>query len=138
MASRNTHKSARGVQFDMETFVQGKTDAVALGNLGGSKATNARGDILGKGGKIEVERKEVVRKYYREPTPKVKTESIKKPLATAEIPQNVEFKSVEQAYKDLEAVAGPKKAVVPESSDIMDIINSTRKKKKGPDVDDNR
>jgi len=54
--------TAKGVPFDMARFVQNNQDEVALGNM----AVNARGDILGKGGKIEVKRDEVVRSYYRE------------------------------------------------------------------------
>lgn len=55
-------KTAKGVSFDMARFTQNKSDEVALGNM----SVNARGDVLGKGGKIEVKREEIIRDYYRE------------------------------------------------------------------------
>ncbi len=70
MAMRKQYKTARGSKFDMDQFTNKKEETLALGNLGGAKATNARGDILGQGGKIVVKREEAVRRYYREELPK--------------------------------------------------------------------
>ena len=56
------HTSAKGVSFDMEGFVQNKSDEIAIGNM----ASNARGDVLGRGGKVEVKREKVIQSYYRE------------------------------------------------------------------------
>jgi hypothetical protein len=75
---RKQRKTARGVSFDMERFVQSsEKKTIAIGNLGGNKNTNARGDILGKGGKVIKEREKVVRDYYRDELPSSMTKSIK-------------------------------------------------------------
>lgn len=44
----NKHKTARGKEFNMQTFATNNGDKVAVGNTN----RNARGDLLGPGGKI--------------------------------------------------------------------------------------
>ena len=52
--------SIHGIAIDMEKLRLQNAESVALGNMG----TNARGDVLGKGGKILETREEVVKKFY--------------------------------------------------------------------------
>jgi hypothetical protein len=42
------HKTARGKDFNMQAFADGRGDTVAVGNT----SRNARGDLLGPGGKV--------------------------------------------------------------------------------------
>lgn len=53
-------KSHRGKNVDMERIALENQKAIAIGNV----KYNARGDILGKGGKIEKTREEIVKEYY--------------------------------------------------------------------------
>lgn len=92
MASK--HKTAKGIAFDMESFSQKHSKAIALGNM----STNARGDVLGKGGKVEIKREEVVRQYYREAPQQTVDTSIKE---TAE-PVRKKILTPEEALKEFE------------------------------------
>lgn len=73
------HKTNRGKPFDMNAFIQKNQNTVAVGSLDptGKKLTNARGDLLGKGGKVIKKREEVVRDYYRTPPTKQASGSVK-------------------------------------------------------------
>ena len=57
---RKQTKSMRGVIIDMDAMRAANEDARALGNA----RMNARGDILGSNGKIEVRREQIARDYY--------------------------------------------------------------------------
>lgn len=119
------HKTAKGISFDMESFTQSKTGEVALGNM----ATNARGDVLGKGGKIEVKREKIVRDYYRE-----------EPAATVET--SIQAAPVMETTKPTQAAAQPKetpsvylspaealKAVETQSDEIVETKKKTTTRK---------
>jgi len=61
--ARNFRKptvSMRGVVIDMDAMRAANEDSRALGN----GKMNARGDILGANGKIEVRREQIAREYY--------------------------------------------------------------------------
>lgn len=81
MALRKQYRTAKGLAFDMEAFTQANEKVVAVGNLGGPNVVNAKGDILGKAGKVIKKRKEVVDQYYRENLPVHETRSIKEEIA---------------------------------------------------------
>lgn len=53
-------KSAKGREIDMEALRESNSQAVALGNA----KMNARGDLLGKGGKILKTREQLAREYH--------------------------------------------------------------------------
>ena len=82
--AKKQYKTARGSKFDMERFTQQNADSVALGNLGGNRPVNAKGDILGSGGKIAVKRDTVVRQHYREEIPSSKMQPLSMPIKTEE------------------------------------------------------
>ena len=52
--------AVHGIPVDMDKLRAQNEKSVALGNMG----TNARGDVLGKGGEILKTREEVVEKFY--------------------------------------------------------------------------
>lgn len=52
--------AVHGVPVDMDKLRLQNQKEIALGNMG----TNARGDVLGKGGKILETREEVIEKFY--------------------------------------------------------------------------
>lgn len=99
---KNRHKTARGTNFDMEAFTQNNQKQIALGNMN----VNARGDLLGPGGKIVKKREEVVREYYRENINVVKdvalnTEKKNAHKATPSLEIPTVFKTPEEALKEL-------------------------------------
>jgi hypothetical protein len=49
------HKTARGREFNMQAFTANQGDKIAVGNSG----RNARGDLLGPGGKIIATKQEI-------------------------------------------------------------------------------
>lgn len=123
MAFRKKHRTAKGKTFDMDNFIRENERVIAVGNLGGEYATNARGDILGRDGKIIKKRDEVVRDYYRNNLPKIKEQSIQREIEIEkrnQVPHPVEIfddpatalaKLEEEIveYKEPEKKAKPKK-----------------------------
>tara|TARA_B100001057_G_C22615309_1_gene858208 strand:+ start:138 stop:482 length:345 start_codon:yes stop_codon:yes gene_type:complete len=68
MTARRTNQ---GQQIDMDALALKNEKEIALGNMG----VNARGDKIGKGGKIVAERNQVARAYY-ENNPKAVVQSV--------------------------------------------------------------
>lgn len=122
--ARKQLKTARGRTFDMDQFTNDKGKTLALGNLGGGRPVNAKGDILGTGGVVEVKREEAVRQYYREELPKttrtpISDESmVSAPAAKTE----TVFQSPEAAMHDLAEASVEKEAAE---------AKTTRRSKKG-------
>lgn len=54
------HRTNRGREFNMQAFVNNKGDAVAVGNSN----RNARGDLLGPGGKIIATSQQITSEVY--------------------------------------------------------------------------
>lgn len=50
-----SHRTARGREFNMQAFASARGDTIAVGNSG----QNARGDLLGPGGKIIAEHDQI-------------------------------------------------------------------------------
>ena len=61
MANKSA-KTMRGKNIDMATLIANNEKVVAVGNLN----VNARGDMLGQGGLIEVTKEEITKMYYDE------------------------------------------------------------------------
>ena len=61
MANKSA-KTMRGKNIDMATLIANNEKVVAVGNLN----VNARGDMLGPGGLIEVTKEEITKIYYDE------------------------------------------------------------------------
>ena len=49
------HRTARGREFNMQAFADSRGDTVAVGNSG----RNARGDLIGQGGKVIAQAQEI-------------------------------------------------------------------------------
>lgn len=63
MSGRNTkkpHTSMRGKVLDMDGMRAQNDQNVAIGNA----RMNARGDVVGRGGKIEIRREQIIRDFY--------------------------------------------------------------------------
>jgi hypothetical protein len=59
------YKSAMGKPVDMDMLRLSNEEVIAVGNM----RTNARGDQLGKGGKVVKSRSEIMREYHKLNTP---------------------------------------------------------------------
>jgi len=67
------HKTHRGREFNMQAFANANGDSVAVGNV----PRNARGDIIGPGGKVVATAQEVTAVYYKNNPKAVAKVSIK-------------------------------------------------------------
>lgn len=86
-------KSSRGVDVDFEKLQIAQETTIAVGNT----KTNARGDQLGKGGKVEKTADQIARDHYNQNNPKaVKKASIKIDNAKEELPTGLEPKPTKQ------------------------------------------
>jgi hypothetical protein len=85
------YRSAKGIMVDMEALLLQQENTIAVGNI----STNARGDIIGRGGKIIKGRDEVVQEYYRGNPNAIQQVSIKD-----ELPQDF-FETPSQAMSRL-------------------------------------
>lgn len=54
------HRTARGREFNMQAFASNQGDKVAVGNSG----RNARGDLLGPGGKVIATKQEIANRVH--------------------------------------------------------------------------
>ena len=63
MSSR--HKTAKGREFNMQAFAEDRGDTTAVGNA----ARNARGDLLGKGGKVIATSQQITNQVYNNTVP---------------------------------------------------------------------
>jgi predicted RNA-binding protein Jag len=52
------HRTARGLEFNMQSFASSQGDTIAVGNSG----RNARGDLIGPGGKIIASSQQIEKK----------------------------------------------------------------------------
>ena len=56
----NKHKTAKGREFNMQAFSSNRGETIAVGNSG----RNARGDLLGPGGKVITTSQEIANTVY--------------------------------------------------------------------------
>ena len=92
-----TRRTNQGQQIDMDALGLKNEKEIALGNM----SINARGDKIGKGGKVIAERNQVAREYYQN-NPKAVVQSVSIKDAVDDKPV------VEQS----ESIVKPKKAKV--------------------------
>lgn len=60
----NKHKTSRGREFNMQAFTSSRGEIIAMGNSG----RNARGDMIGPGGKILTSSQEIANTVYNKQT----------------------------------------------------------------------
>lgn len=114
---RKMHRTMRGQPIDMEALRERNAKTVAAGNA----RMNARGDILGAGGKIIRSREEIVQEYHNQARPEVERAGIADRLATMPTPKSpvdpnfyrrpqpqsfddVDFKTPEQIVAEAQAL----------------------------------
>lgn len=73
------YRSAMGKPVDMDLLRLSNEETIAVGNM----RTNARGDQLGKGGKVVKTRAEVMKEYHRLNTPIAEDEPVSSSVNTA-------------------------------------------------------
>ena len=93
-ATKKVHVSMRGVVIDMDALRAQSEDNVAVGNA----RMNARGDIMGKGGEIEIRREQIIRDFYSKNPQSSKQVSLKP--ASADV-----FETPAEAMKRLMSAA---------------------------------
>jgi len=65
--AKKIYRTARGKKLDMDQLRLTNEETIAVGNM----KVNARGDELGKGGKIIKTRNQVMKKHYKQPNKQV-------------------------------------------------------------------
>jgi len=80
--SRKLYRTMQGRMVDIEKLRATNEDVRAVGNMN----VNARGDVLGTGGKIVKTKEQVMKEYYEAPKGKADDTPVKKPRAES-IPQ---------------------------------------------------
>jgi hypothetical protein len=98
-----TRRTNQGQQIDMDALGLKNEKEIALGNM----SINARGDKIGKGGKVIAERNQVAREYYQN-NPKAVVQSVSIKDAVDDKPV------VEQS----ESIVKPKKAKVKKTKEV--------------------
>lgn len=127
---RKLHQSNRGVTLDMEAMRAAAEGTVAVTGSGSGARMNARGDVLGVGGKIERTREQIEQEYNRNPEGNVKNVSLKQMQADVfETPQEV-LERLKRA-----ADAADQRAATP-AVDVPDNVVNRRQARKLVDKND--
>ena len=95
-SGRKVYKSANGKTVDMDMLRQRYELTPAVGNA----RVNARGDELGKGGKIIRNKEDVVREYYEASQASIQDEVIQKPEVTEEPAKKVVAKKTTKKVEE--------------------------------------
>ena len=99
------YKSAMGKPVDMDMLRLSNEEVIAVGNM----RTNARGDQLGKGGKVVRSRSEIMREYHKLNTPVAED----LPISTS-----VNAAPPDDLIEEVEDLAPKTKLVTPIAEDI--------------------
>lgn len=86
MAKR--YRTARGQVVDMDAIRLANEETIAVGNM----RVNARGDQLGKGGKVVKSRNQVMKSHYKKPTKPATDELAPKKEEVVKAPAKKEVK----------------------------------------------
>lgn len=97
-SGRKVYKSANGKTVDMDMLRQRYELTPAVGNA----RVNARGDELGKGGKIIRNKEDVVREYYEASQASIQDEVIQKPQVAEEPAKKVAKKTTKKVEETVE------------------------------------
>ena len=109
---KRMYRTMQGRMVDIEKLRVANEGVQAVGNM----KVNARGDVLGAGGKVVTPKETVIKKYYEQPKGKVSEgPAITK---TAPQPQAVETKAVEPKKVATPKVATPKVATAKVTSKV--------------------
>ena len=73
---KRMYRSMQGRMIDIEKLRAANENVQAVGNMN----VNARGDVLGAGGKVITKKETVIRKYYEQPKGMVSDTPVSKPM----------------------------------------------------------
>jgi hypothetical protein len=94
------HKTAKGREFNMQAFSSNRGETIAVGNSG----RNARGDLLGPGGKVLSSSQEIANTVYNKQssvqTKKVKINPMEQVIARKEVVGADGVTRIEVTYAD--------------------------------------
>ena len=96
------YRTARGKIVDMDAIRLANEEVIAVGNM----RVNARGDQLGKGGKIVKSRNEIMKAHYKKPT-KAAVDELAQPKKENK-PKEPVKKEQKQETASMSKVARPK------------------------------
>ena len=117
---KRMYRSVQGRMIDIEKLRAANESVQAVGNMN----VNARGDVLGAGGKIVTKKEQVIKKYYEQPKGMVSDTPIKgKPMPAPK----VQPKRTVQKMTPVSTPA-PQKAVAPAPKKEVASKSSTEKK----------
>ena len=109
---KKMYRTMQGRMVDIEKLRAANESTQAIGNM----KVNARGDVLGAGGKIVTPKEAVIKKYYEQPKGKVSEAPTRVVQTPAPQPVKVEKKAVEPKKVATPRVtkAAPKKVTAPQ------------------------
>ena len=109
--AKRTYRTANGKQVDMDTLALKNETVIAVGNMN----VNARGDVLGAGGKIVTPKSEVIKQYYEKPKGMVDDTPVRsKPTPAPKVEAKPQVqKMTPVASKPVASKPAPQKAVAP-------------------------
>ena len=99
---KRMYRSMQGRMIDVEKLRAANESTQAVGNM----KVNARGDVLGAGGRVVTPKAEVIKQYYEQPKGKA-SEGEPRAIQTP-APKPVETKAVETKAVEPKKVAAPK------------------------------
>ena len=103
---KKMYRSMQGRMIDIEKLRAANEAVQAVGNMN----VNAKGDVLGAGGKVVTKKETVMRKYYEQPKGMVSdTPTKNKPTAAPKT------EPVKQTVQKMASKSAPKKTVAPKS-----------------------
>ena len=103
---KKMYKTMQGRMVDIEKLRAANESVQAVGNM----SVNARGDVLGAGGKIVTPKEQVIKKYYEQPKGMVSDTPIKGKAMPAPAKQTIEkaAPATKPASKKVTTKANPK------------------------------
>ena len=116
---KRMYRSMQGRMIDIEKLRATYEDVRAVGNMN----VNARGDVLGVGGKIETSKANVIQKYYEAPKGRVD-----------DTPTRARPTPVKKSPPAPQPVASKPTKVVPQAKKVSALKTTTKKTKKGIDA----
>ena len=111
---KKMYRSMQGKMIDIEKLRAANEGIQAVGNMN----VNARGDVLGAGGKVVTPKETIIKKYYEQPKGMVSDTPVSKPMPA---PKGPPPKSVQ---KTIASKPAPKKKVMTQTKKVT----STAKK----------
>ena len=104
---KRMYRSMQGLMIDIEKLRAANESVQAVGNMN----VNARGDVIGAGGKVVTPKETVIKKYYEQPKGMVSDTPRSKPMPAPKQPP----KQTVQKATPVRPKSTPKRTVAPRS-----------------------